>query len=154
MFFNVSDFGWNPSYQYSGKYTFVGWLGLNHSESLFHLSTISKATDNFSINNKLREGGFGTVFKGLLENGHGIAVKCLSRTSLQGLHELKNEVICIAKLQPPNLVKLLGWCIQGEDMMLVYEYMPNKSLDLILFGKNSSHVQACKSSSHFKRIRS
>ncbi|KAL3821550.1 hypothetical protein ACJIZ3_007455 [Penstemon smallii] len=100
---------------------------------LFDLSTISKATDNFSINNKLGEGGFGPVYKGLLEDGREIAVKRLSRTSLQGANEFKNEVICIAKLQHRNLVKLLGCCIQEEENMLVYEYMTNKSLDLILF---------------------
>ncbi|KAL8506088.1 hypothetical protein ACS0TY_017083 [Phlomoides rotata] len=105
---------------------------------LFHLSTITKATNNFSIDNKLGEGGFGPVFNGLLEDGQEITVKCLSRTSLQGVDELKNEVICIAKLQHRNLVKLLGWCIQGEEMMLVYEYMPNKSLDLILFDQVKS----------------
>ncbi|KAK4485098.1 hypothetical protein RD792_007707 [Penstemon davidsonii] len=91
------------------------------------------ATENFSINNKLGEGGFGPVYKGLLEDGREIAVKRLSRTSLQGVNEFKNEFICIAKLQHRNLVKLLGCCIQGEENMLVYEYMTNKSLDLILF---------------------
>ncbi|CAA2969613.1 G-type lectin S-receptor-like serine threonine-kinase At4g27290 isoform X1 [Olea europaea subsp. europaea] len=100
---------------------------------LFDLYTIIKATDNFSINNKLGEGGFGPVYKGLLEEGQEIAVKRLSRTSLQGLDEFKNEVIYIAKLQHRNLVKLLGWCTQGDENMLIYEYMPNRSLDLILF---------------------
>ncbi|KAL8506066.1 hypothetical protein ACS0TY_017068 [Phlomoides rotata] len=100
---------------------------------LFPLSTITKATDNFSNNNKLGEGGFGPVYKGVLEVGQEIAVKCLARTSHQGVEEFKNEVICIAKLQHRNLVKLLGWCTHGEELMLVYEYVPNKSLDLILF---------------------
>ncbi|KAI3457530.1 hypothetical protein Pfo_014193 [Paulownia fortunei] len=100
---------------------------------LFDLHTLTKATDNFSINNKLGEGGFGPVYKGQLEEGQEIAVKRLSRTSLQGVDEFKNEVICIAKLQHRNLVKLVGCCIQGEENMLVYEYMTNKSLDLILF---------------------
>ncbi|KAH6835700.1 S-locus lectin protein kinase family protein [Perilla frutescens var. hirtella] len=100
---------------------------------LFDLSTISKATDNFSFNNKLGEGGFGPVYKGLLKEGQEIAVKRLSSTSLQGIEEFKNEVICIAELQHRNLVKLLGCCIQGEEKLLVYEYLTNKSLDLILF---------------------
>ncbi|KAL3821549.1 hypothetical protein ACJIZ3_007454 [Penstemon smallii] len=99
---------------------------------LFDLRTITKATENFSINNKLGEGGFGPVYKGLLEDGKEIAVKRLSRTSHQGVNEFKTEVICIAKLQHRNLVKLLGCCIQGEENMLVYEYMKNNSLDLIL----------------------
>ncbi|KAK6132611.1 hypothetical protein DH2020_033641 [Rehmannia glutinosa] len=109
----------------------------SHNKSLelplFDLSTLTKATDDFSINNKLGEGGFGPVYKGLLEEGQEIAVKRLSTTSHQGVDELKNEVICTAKLQHRNLVKLLGCCIQGEENMLVYEYMTNKSLDLILF---------------------
>ncbi|KAL8463500.1 hypothetical protein ACS0TY_034231 [Phlomoides rotata] len=117
-------------------------LGVSHNEELdlplFDLSTISKATDNFSINNKLGEGGFGPVYKGVLEDGHEIAVKRLSRTSNQGVDEFKNEVVCIAKLQHRNLVKLLGWCFQGDEMMLVYEYMINKSLDVILFDPTKS----------------
>ncbi|KAJ9553629.1 hypothetical protein OSB04_017674 [Centaurea solstitialis] len=100
---------------------------------LFSLSTISRATNNFSINNKLGEGGFGPVYKGVLEEGQEIAVKRLSKSSRQGLDEFENEVICIAKLQHRNLVKLLGYCIQGDETMLIYEYMPNKSLDWFIF---------------------
>ncbi|XP_024964700.1 G-type lectin S-receptor-like serine/threonine-protein kinase At4g27290 isoform X2 [Cynara cardunculus var. scolymus] len=74
---------------------------------LFSFSTISKATADFSLNNKLGEGGFGPVYKGMLEEGIEIAVKRLSTTSSQGLDEFKNEVICISKLQHRNLVKLL-----------------------------------------------
>ncbi|KAL1567080.1 G-type lectin S-receptor-like serine/threonine-protein kinase0 [Salvia divinorum] len=109
--------------------------GETHGEQkipMFELSTMFNATNGFSADNKLGEGGFGPVFKGLLE-GQEIAVKRLSTTSFQGAHEFKNELICIAKLQHRNLVKLLGCCIQGEERMLVYEYMTNKSLDLILF---------------------
>ncbi|XP_059279488.1 G-type lectin S-receptor-like serine/threonine-protein kinase At4g27290 isoform X1 [Lycium ferocissimum] len=100
---------------------------------LFQLSTITRATNNFSVNNKIGEGGFGPVYKGVLEEGQEIAVKRLSRTSMQGFDELKNEVIYIAKLQHRNLVRLLGCCIQGEEKMLIYEYMPNKSLDSYIF---------------------
>ncbi|KAJ0764170.1 putative protein kinase RLK-Pelle-DLSV family [Helianthus annuus] len=100
---------------------------------VFSLSTISRATNKFSIDNKLGEGGFGPVYKGVLEEGQEIAVKRLSKSSNQGLDEFKNEVICIAKLQHRNLVKLLGYCITGEEAMLVYEYMPNKSLDWFIF---------------------
>ncbi|KAI7981992.1 G-type lectin S-receptor-like serine/threonine-protein kinase [Camellia lanceoleosa] len=102
---------------------------------LFDLGAIVNATDNFSENNKLGEGGFGSVYKGLLEGGQEIAVKRLSRNSRQGLDEFKNEVICIAKLQHRNLVKLLGCCIQGDETMLIYEYMPNKSLDVFIFDR-------------------
>ncbi|THG15637.1 hypothetical protein TEA_005769 [Camellia sinensis var. sinensis] len=82
---------------------------------LFDLAVIVNSTNNFSINNKLGEGGFRSVYKGILEGGQEIAVKRLSKNSSQGLDEFKNEVICIAKLQHRNLVKLLGCCIQGEE---------------------------------------
>ncbi|KAL0399325.1 UNVERIFIED_CONTAM: G-type lectin S-receptor-like serine/threonine-protein kinase [Sesamum radiatum] len=99
----------------------------------FDFLKVAQATNGFSVSNKVGEGGFGPVYRGKLEDGKEIAVKRLSRTSLQGLDEFKNEVICIAKLQHRNLVRLLGCCIQGEEKMLIYEYMPNGSLDLILF---------------------
>ncbi|KAK1284774.1 hypothetical protein QJS10_CPB21g00783 [Acorus calamus] len=100
---------------------------------LFDLSTVAMATDNFSNANKIGEGGFGLVYKGKLEEDQEIAVKRLSRNSTQGLDEFKNEVMLIAKLQHRNLVRLLGCCAEGDERMLVYEYMPNKSLDTFLF---------------------
>ncbi|GLT46510.1 hypothetical protein SLA2020_202570 [Shorea laevis] len=100
---------------------------------LFELAIISKATNDFSSHNKLGEGGFGPVYKGTLPDGKEIAVKRLSRNSGQGLVEFKNEVALIAKLQHRNLVKLQGCCIHGEEKMLIYEYMPNKSLDFFIF---------------------
>ncbi|XP_059661548.1 cysteine-rich receptor-like protein kinase 15 isoform X2 [Cornus florida] len=101
--------------------------------SFMELSTIVAATDNFADSNKLGQGGFGSVFKGVLPNGKEIAVKRLSRKSWQGLEEFKNEVILIAKLQHRNLVRLVGCGIEGEEKLLVYEYMPNKSLDMFIF---------------------
>ncbi|GKV50478.1 hypothetical protein SLEP1_g57179 [Rubroshorea leprosula] len=99
----------------------------------FELDLISNVTNNFSPNNKLGKGGFGAVYKGILPDGKEIAVKRLSRSSRQGIAEFKNEVALIAKLQHRNLVKLLGCCIQGEEKLLIYEYMPNKSLDFFIF---------------------
>ncbi|GLT37755.1 hypothetical protein SLA2020_120560 [Shorea laevis] len=105
---------------------------------VFELAAISNATDNFSVSNKLGEGGFGPVYKGKLEDGREIAVKRLSLSSVQGINEFKNEVKLIAKLQHRNLVRLLGCCIEGEEKMLVYEYMPNKSLDSFIFDQTRS----------------
>ncbi|KDO38343.1 hypothetical protein CISIN_1g047619mg, partial [Citrus sinensis] len=107
---------------------------------LFELATIANATDNFSINNKLGEGGFGPVYKGTLVDGQEIAVKRLSKISEQGLKELKNEVILFSKLQHRNLVKLLGCCIQGEEKLLIYEFVPNKSLDSFIFDQERCKI--------------
>ncbi|KAK4588065.1 hypothetical protein RGQ29_019164 [Quercus rubra] len=107
--------------------------GRNSDLPLFELSTIVAATDNFSIANKLGEGGFGLVYKGLLHNGMEIAVKRLSKSSGQGIEQFKTEVALIAKLQHRNLVRILGCCIQEEEKMIIYEYLPNKSLDSFIF---------------------
>ncbi|KAJ9136270.1 hypothetical protein P3X46_033362 [Hevea brasiliensis] len=100
---------------------------------IFNLRTISAATNNFSPANKLGQGGFGSVYKGRLHNGQEIAVKRLSQSSGQGIEEFKNEVALIARLQHRNLIKLLGCCIHREEQMLIYEYLPNKSLDCFIF---------------------
>ncbi|KAL5731080.1 hypothetical protein ACHQM5_003840 [Ranunculus cassubicifolius] len=107
---------------------------------LIDFDYIASITNNFSRANKLGEGGFGIVYKGTLEDGQHIAVKRLSRTSGQGIDEFKNEVMLIAKLQHRNLVRLSGCCIEGEEKILIYEYMPNKSLDAFLFDKKKSTI--------------
>ncbi|XP_050221604.1 G-type lectin S-receptor-like serine/threonine-protein kinase RKS1 isoform X2 [Mercurialis annua] len=99
----------------------------------FDLRTISAVTNNFNPANKLGQGGFGSVYKGKLDDGQEIAVKRLSHSSGQGISEFKTEAALIAKLQHRNLVKLIGSCIEGEERMLIYEYLPNKSLDCFLF---------------------
>ncbi|XVE92858.1 hypothetical protein REPUB_Repub01dG0139300 [Reevesia pubescens] len=100
----------------------------------FDFESILAATDNFSEENKLGKGGFGPVYKGMFPGSQEIAVKRLSSVSGQGLEEFKTEVVLIAKLQHRNLVRLLGYCIRGEEKILLYEYMPNKSLDSYIFG--------------------
>ncbi|KAM3683588.1 hypothetical protein ACJW31_12G159600 [Castanea mollissima] len=105
----------------------------NSNLPLFDLRTIIAATNNFSIANKLGQGGFGPVYKGLLQNGMEIAVKRLSKCSGQGIEQFKTEVALIAKLQHRNLVRILGCCIHKEEKMLIYEYLPNKSLDSFIF---------------------
>ncbi|KAL5972602.1 hypothetical protein ACLOJK_039407 [Asimina triloba] len=102
---------------------------------LFDLLDVMVATDNFSDSNKLGEGGFGPVYLGKLKNGQQIAVKRLSRNSGQGTEEFKNEMTLIHQLQHRNLVRIFGCCIQGEEKMLIYEYMENKSLDSFIFDK-------------------
>nr|GMC83790.1 G-type lectin S-receptor-like serine/threonine-protein kinase At1g11300 [Ipomoea batatas] len=101
---------------------------------VFNFEIIAKATQNFHSNNKLGQGGFGPVYKGKLEDGQDIAVKRLSKSSAQGQKEFMNEVVVISKLQHRNLVRLLGCCIGRGEKILVYEFMPNGSLDALLFG--------------------
>ncbi|KAI4368204.1 hypothetical protein MLD38_016788 [Melastoma candidum] len=91
--------------------------------------------DNFSIANKLGQGGFGTVYKGVMTDGMEVAAKRLSELSRQGDEEFRNEVNLIAKLQHINLVKMLGFCLQDDEKILVYEYLLNRRLDILLFGK-------------------
>ncbi|XP_024156925.2 uncharacterized protein LOC112164829 [Rosa chinensis] len=96
-------------------------------------ASIRAATSNFSESNKLGEGGFGPVYKGIMSDGKEVAIKRLSCCSEQGSEEFTTEVQLIMNLQHKNLVRLLGYCVDGEEKLLVYEYMPNSSLDVVLF---------------------
>ncbi|KAM3216183.1 G-type lectin S-receptor-like serine/threonine-protein kinase [Capsicum annuum] len=113
---------------------------MSHEVQLYSLESLEIATDNFSPGNKLGEGGFGPVYKGELPDGQEVAIKRLSTSSGQGLLEFKNEILLIAKLQHTNLVRLLGYCTQREELILVYEYMHNKSLDFFLFDGNKKEL--------------
>ncbi|KAJ8633387.1 hypothetical protein MRB53_026723 [Persea americana] len=142
-----------------------GWLGgkasmyddlrgLDLQMGYFTLKQIKAATKNFDAANKVGEGGFGSVYKrtkrellfpsphnilykkGLLSDGTVIAVKQLSSKSKQGNREFVNEIGMISALQHPNLVKLYGCCIEGHQLMLVYEYMENNCLAKALFGRD------------------
>ncbi|KAL1299703.1 probable leucine-rich repeat receptor-like serine/threonine-protein kinase At3g14840 isoform X3 [Arachis ipaensis] len=129
-----------------------GYLGKKHSPSrelmsldiqtsLFPLRQIKAATNNFDITNKIGEGGFGPVYKGKLPNGTIIAVKQLSSKSRQGNREFLNEIGVISALQHPCLVKLYGCCVEGDQLLLVYEYMENNSLARALFGPKEHQIQ-------------
>ncbi|XP_057777759.1 cysteine-rich receptor-like protein kinase 44 [Salvia miltiorrhiza] len=100
---------------------------------IYNFKELAAATDNFSDSNKLGQGGFGAVYKGELQSGQQIAVKRLSRNSGQGELEFKNEVVLMAKLQHRNLVRLLGFSLQGTERLLVYEFVHNGSLDCFIF---------------------
>ncbi|KAB1222985.1 Cysteine-rich receptor-like protein kinase 29 [Morella rubra] len=104
------------------------------AESLqFDFRTIRAATDDFSDANKLGQGGFGAVYKGSLPNGQQVAVKRLSKSSGQGDLEFKNEILLVARLQHRNLVRLFGFCLEGNERLLIYELVSNSSLDQFLF---------------------
>lgn len=106
--------------------------GTNLAPKKFRLKELKKATGNFNPKNKLGKGGFGTVYKGIWRNKE-IAVKRVSETSRQGKQEFIAEVTTIGSLRHRNLVKLIGWCYERHDFLLVYEYMPNGSLDKFIF---------------------
>ncbi|KAK3188244.1 hypothetical protein Dsin_027805 [Dipteronia sinensis] len=107
---------------------------IHFEESLrFNFSTIKAATDDFRDDNKLGQGGFGAVYKGRFPNGQDIAVKRLSTNSGQGDLEFKNEVLLMAKLHHRNLVRLLGFCLEGNERLLIYEFVLNSSLDNFIF---------------------
>ncbi|XP_039167119.1 G-type lectin S-receptor-like serine/threonine-protein kinase At1g11330 isoform X1 [Eucalyptus grandis] len=123
----------------SGEVSSLVMLGENLSRVEFQefvkykIEELVAATGNFGEANKLGRGGFGPVYKGRLPNGQEIAIKRLSRASGQGQQEFMNEMVVICNVQHRNLVRLLGCCFEGDEKMIIYEFMPNKSLDTFLF---------------------
>ncbi|KAK7244118.1 hypothetical protein RIF29_38936 [Crotalaria pallida] len=115
--------------------------GLDQQMGLFTLRQIKVATNNFDIANKIGEGGFGPVYKGILLDGTIIAVKQLSSKSKQGNREFLNEIGMISALQHPYLVKLYGCCVEGDQLLLVYEYLENNSLARALFGPEEHQIK-------------
>ncbi|XP_024032705.1 probable LRR receptor-like serine/threonine-protein kinase At1g53440, partial [Morus notabilis] len=114
--------------------------GLELQTGYFSLRHIKAATGNFDSANKIGEGGFGPVYKGVLSDGRVIAVKQLSSKSKQGNREFITEIGMISALQHPNLVKLFGCCIEGNQLMLIYEYLENNSLARALFGSKEQQL--------------
>ncbi|CAK8534945.1 unnamed protein product [Lathyrus sativus] len=108
---------------------------------LFTLRQIKAATNNFDNSNKIGAGGFGPVYKGCLSNGTLIAVKQLSSKSRQGNREFLNEIGMISALQHPYLVKLYGCCVEGDQLLLIYEYLENNSLARALFGPEEEQIK-------------
>ncbi|XP_010478344.1 PREDICTED: probable LRR receptor-like serine/threonine-protein kinase RFK1 [Camelina sativa] len=106
----------------------------------FTLRQIKFATDDFNPTNKIGEGGFGPVFKGVLADGRVVAVKQLSSKSRQGNREFLNEIGAISCLQHPYLVKLHGFCVERAQLLLVYEYMENNSLSHALFSPKHEQI--------------
>ncbi|KAK4838756.1 hypothetical protein QYF36_016191 [Acer negundo] len=114
--------------------------GMDVKPYTFSYAVLKTATEDFSPENKLGEGGFGPVYKGKLDDGRAIAVKQLSVASQQGKSQFVAEIVAISAVQHRNLVKLYGCCIEGSERLLVYEYLKNRSLDQAIFGMKIEHA--------------
>nr|GMD87768.1 probable leucine-rich repeat receptor-like serine/threonine-protein kinase At3g14840 [Ipomoea batatas] len=136
------DFGLNPCDNNSN------WMTPERKDMPAYNNTLTcnctfpaAATNNFDASNKIGEGGFGPVYKGTLLDGTVIAVKQLSSKSRQGNHEFLNEISMISCFHHPNLVKLYGCCVEGKQLLLVYEYLENNSLSHALFGPEDCQLK-------------
>lgn len=112
--------------------------GLGNSRSFFAYEELMKATNNFSTQNLLGEGGFGFVYKGSLPDGREVAVKQLQIEGSQGKREFKAEVEIISRIHHRHLVSLVGYCISENKRLLVYDYVPNSTLYFHLHGTATS----------------
>jgi serine/threonine protein kinase len=108
------------------------------SQLSFKYGELRAATDEFSQMNKLGQGGYGSVYKGVLSDGREVAVKRLFFNTRQWAEQFFNEVKLVSQVQHKNLVKLLGCSVDGPESLLVYEYLCNTSLDHYLFGRSIS----------------
>ncbi|KAL7589543.1 hypothetical protein Lser_V15G39155 [Lactuca serriola] len=111
-------------------------MSLGFSKSTFTYEELAMATEGFSEANLLGQGGFGYVHKGVLPNGKEVAVKSLKAGSGQGEREFQAEVEIISRVHHKHLVSLVGYCISGDQRMLVYEFVPNNTMEYHLHGKN------------------
>lgn len=115
-------------------------IPLGFSQSTFTYEQLADATNGFSNTNLLGQGGYGYVHKGVLSNGKVVAVKQLKMGSRQGEREFQAEVEIISRIHHRHLVSLVGYCISGEQRMLVYEFVPNNTLEFHLHGKYSEDI--------------
>eukprot|EP00253_Pinus_taeda_P022755 PITA_22755 len=113
---------------------------ITNPKLIFDYDVLKEATSNFKMENKLGEGGFGSVFKGILPDGREVAVKRLYIGSRQGDAEFLNEANLISRVQHRNLVKVMGCSVESSERLLVYDYLPNRSLDKILFDATKRHL--------------
>lgn len=113
-------------------------LSLGFNQSTFSYEELAAATSGFAQSNLLGQGGFGYVHKGVLPNGKEIAVKSLKSGSGQGEREFQAEVEIISRVHHRHLVSLVGYCIADGQRMLVYDFVPNKTLEYHLHGKCGS----------------
>jgi serine/threonine protein kinase len=122
-------------------YSFDDLEGLSKGPHKFSYKELKIATDSFNQQNLLGRGGFGSVYKGTLrDTGVMIAVKKIDQNSKQGGREFFAEVSIISRIKHRNLVQLQGWCCERGQLMIVYDYMPNKSLDKILFHDHEAEI--------------
>ncbi|KAJ8747206.1 hypothetical protein K2173_019527 [Erythroxylum novogranatense] len=107
---------------------------------IFSYNSLKSATLNFHPSNRIGGGGFGVVYKGVLKDGTQVAIKCLSAESKQGTHQFLTEIRMISNIRHPNLVQLIGCCIEGSHRILVYEYLENNSIASALLGSKGKHI--------------
>lgn len=115
-------------------------ISLGFNSNFFTYEDLARATDGFAQENLLGQGGFGYVHMGVLPNGKEVAVKSLKSGSGQGEREFQAEVEIISRVHHRHLVSLVGYCIAGTRRMLVYEFVPNKTMEYHLHGKVPSSL--------------
>ncbi|KAK3015499.1 hypothetical protein RJ639_005381 [Escallonia herrerae] len=106
----------------------------------FSYNSLTSATRNFHPSNRIGGGGFGVVYRGILRDQTHVAIKCLSAESKQGTNEFLTEIRMISTIRHPNLVQLIGCCVEGSNRILVYEYLENNSLASALLGSRGKRI--------------
>ncbi|XP_057984252.1 putative serine/threonine-protein kinase isoform X2 [Malania oleifera] len=113
---------------------------VTNNVKLFSCNSLRSATRDFHPSSRIGGGGFGVVYRGALKDGTQVAIKCLSAESKQGTEEFLTEINMISNIRHPNLVELIGCCVEGNNRILVYEYLENNSLATVLLGSKSKHA--------------